>query len=247
MKPFKFLVTTAVAGMSIFVFSWGWGDSGKKTDEKMSDSSGIKATETTQENKPETTTPARLMVIQHKVANYRKWKPFYDGNDSARRANGLTNYVIARGIDDSNMVLIALKMADVNKAKELGSSQEMHDAMKKAGVIGIPTFDYVEEVMQDTTTIPQTARVRVTHKVKDWAAWKKEFDDHKQARMDAGLIDRVVGHLVGDEQTVTLVFAITDMAKAKAFIKSKDLKDKMEKAGVIGAPSFFYYNIVEKY
>jgi hypothetical protein len=37
------------------------------------------------------------------------------------------------------------------------------------------------------------------------------------------------------------------MAKAKAFIASKDLKDKMTKAGVEGPPAFFFYKIVQKY
>ncbi|MDP4262929.1 MAG: hypothetical protein Q8941_10385 [Bacteroidota bacterium] len=246
MKQFRFLATLLATSMSLFLLSCGSGDNEKKADEKTKDTSQVKPAETT----PATTAPAKpadLMVIQHKVANYAKWKPFYDGHDSARKANGLSNYVIARGIDDSNMVLIALKMSDIDKAKAMGGSQELKDRMKKAGVIGAPTISYVEEVMQDTTTIPQAARVRVTHKVKDWDAWKKEFDDHKQARMDAGLIDRVVGHSIGDNHMVTLVFAITDMAKAKAFMKSKDLKDKMAKAGVEGPPTFFFYNIVEKY
>ena len=87
----------------------------------------------------------------------------------------------------------------------------------------------------------------MTHKVKDWDAWKKEFDDHKQVRMDAGLIDRALGHDINDNHQVEIVFAVTDMAKAKAFLQSKDLKDKMEKAGVEGKPDAFFYNIVKMY
>jgi len=119
--------------------------------------------------------------------------------------------------------------------------------MKMAGVMEPVTFDYLESVMDDTTAIQQTIRVMVKHKVKDWDAWKKEFDDHKQARVDAGLVDRGIGHTAGDNHTVSLVFAVTDMAKAKAFIASKDLKDKMAKAGVDGPPTFFFYNVVQKY
>jgi hypothetical protein len=85
------------------------------------------------------------------------------------------------------------------------------------------------------------------HKVKDWDAWKKEFDDHKQVRADAGLIDRALGHAVDDPKHVGIVFAVTDMAKAKAFLQSADLKDKMEKAGVEGRPTSFFYNIEKMY
>ena len=41
----------------------------------------------------------------------------YDGHDSARLANGMHNYVIARGVDDSNTVMVAIKADDISKAK----------------------------------------------------------------------------------------------------------------------------------
>src|SRR6476620_9346219 len=43
------------------------------------------------------TTPASMVIVMHKVANYAKWQAAYDGHDSARLANGLHNYVIGRG------------------------------------------------------------------------------------------------------------------------------------------------------
>ena len=84
-------------------------------------------------------------------------------------------------------------------------------------------------------------------KVKDWDAWKKEFDENKQVRLDAGLIDRLIGHDINDNHQVLIIFAVTDMAKAKAFLQSADLKDKMEKAGVEGKPVSFFYNIEKMY
>lgn len=87
----------------------------------------------------------------------------------------------------------------------------------------------------------------MTHKVKDWDSWKKEFDNHKQARIDAGLVDRGLSYNIGDNHTVSIVFAVSDMQKAKAFMQSKDLKDKMAKAGVEGQPTSFFYDIVHTY
>jgi predicted house-cleaning NTP pyrophosphatase (Maf/HAM1 superfamily) len=46
---------------------------------------------------------------------------------------------------------------------------------------------------------------------------------------------------------VTVAFAVTDLAKAKAFLASKDLKDKMSAAGVEGPPAFFFYKVTESY
>jgi hypothetical protein len=242
MKQVRFLATTFAAGTLIFLFSCGSGDN-KKTEETTTDTS-------TAEKVPETIAPAKpsnVMVMQFKVADFAKWKPMYESRDSIRHSYGLSNYIVGRGLDDPNMAIVFLKMEDASKAKELTASQGMKDRMKEAGVTGKASFQYLEVVMDDNSPIEQTNRLMITHKVKDWDAWKKEFDDHKQARMDAGLIDRGLGHDVDDNHQVSIVFAVTDMAKAKAFIQSKDLKDKMEKGGVEGKPGFFFYNIVQMY
>ncbi len=245
MKQVKFLATISLAASMLFLSSCNSGDD-KKADEKSPDSTTLK-TETPLAVTAAPSGPSSIMTITHKVANYEKWKPFYDGHDSVRQANGLHNYVIARGIDDPNMVLIALRMDDVDKAKSMAASPELKDRMKQGGVTGPTSFDYLESVMNDTTSILETVRLMVKHKVKDFDAWKKVFDEHKQARVDAGLTDRVVAHTIGDDHSVSLVFAVADVAKAKAFINSKDLKDKMKEAGVEGAPNFFFYKIAQKY
>jgi hypothetical protein len=183
----------------------------------------------------------------HKVANFAKWKLAYESHDSARLANGLHNYIVSRGVNDSNMVMVALKMDDANKAKEFTARPDLKTAMQKGGVTGMPSFNFVDVQTLDTTTNAQTTRVILTHKVKDWDAWKKEFDSHKQVRIDAGLTDRAVGYSVGDNHTVTVVCAVSDMKKAETFFKSPDLKEKMTKAGVVGPPTVFYYNVVQKY
>ena len=249
MKQVKFFTTAFLAAGMLFLTSCNSGE--KKTETTGSDSSVVSPDSSTvaKETPPVTSSngPMSVMTIKHKVANYSKWKPAYESHDSIRASYGLHSYVISRGIDDSNMVMVALRMDDVNKAKELTASQGMKDRMKKAGVIGPVSIDYLESVMNDTTGIQQTVRLMVKHKVKDWDAWKKTFDSTKQTRIDAGLTDRVVSHSVEDNHNVTVVFAVADVAKAKAFCKSKDLKDKMATAGVVGQPSFFWYRITAKY
>lgn len=244
MKQLKFLAPFAFSvSMVFFIFSCNSGEE-KKADETALDTTMAPKT---MEPLVAVVKPANILIIQHKVVSFAKWKPAYDSHDSIRRSYGLTNYVIGRGLNDSNIAVVILKMADAGKAKELTSSQDIKDRMKMGGVIGIPSFTYLNVVMNDSSKIEQTARIMMTHKVKDWDAWKKEFDSHKQARIDGGLLDRGVGYSVDDNHIVTIVCAITDMKKATAFLNSQDLKDKMAKAGVEGPPSFFYYNVVQKY
>jgi hypothetical protein len=242
MKHFRFLATVFVATGTLFLGSCNSGKD-KKADEKMPDS-----TATTTETAVTTPSgPTSIMIIRHKVANYAKWKTGYESHDSFRLASGLHNYVIGRGIEDSNTLLVAVKMDDVEKAKAFAASPDLKAKMKEVGVTGVQVIDFLESVMNDTTAIQATARVMIRSKVKDWDAWKKSFEGHKQARMDAGLTDRVISYTVGDNHNVTLVFAVADMDKAKAFMNSQDLKDKMKEAGVDGPPDIFFYKIAKKY
>jgi hypothetical protein len=245
MKQVKFLATICVASSMLFLISCNSG--GDKKADTAADSSNVKKDTPPPPPPSPPSGPMTLMSVKHKVANYARWKPAYESHDSARLASGLHNYVIARGIDDSNMVMVVMKMDDVKKAKELGASPGMKERMKQGGVTGPVDISYMEAVMNDSTAISQSVRVLVRHKVKDWDAWKKVFDSDKQARMDAGFIDRVIGHVIGDPHDVFIVFAVSDVAKAKAFISSKALKDKMAEGGVEGVPSFFFYKIAAKY
>jgi hypothetical protein len=247
MKQIRFLATSFTASMFMLLSSCSSGDD-KKTDETTSTTSTAPTTEKAAET-PTPAKPSNVMIMQFKVTDFAKWQAKYElkERDSIRRSYGLTSYVAGRGLDDPNKVIVILKMDDANKAKELTASQGMKDRMKEAGVSGTPAFSYLEVVMDDNSPLDQTNRLMMTHKVKDWDAWKKEFDSHKQVRIDAGLIDRALGYNVNDNHQVSLVFAVTDMTKAKAFLQSADLKDKMEKAGVEGKPTSFFYNIVKMY
>lgn len=244
MKQAKFMATIIVAACALFFSACNSGDE-KKAEDNPVDSSAAKMEPPPPPVNP--SGPTSLMIVKHKVANYAKWLPAYESHDSARLANGLHSYVIARGTEDSNMVMVVMRMDDVDKAKAVAASPELKARMKKGGVVGTPSIDFLQAVMNDTTAISATVRLMVNHKVKDWDAWKKAFDSHKQARVDAGLIDRALGHTVGDDHKVTIVFAVSDMEKAKAFMASKDLKDKMAEAGVDGPPTFFFYKIAAKY
>lgn len=226
----------------ILFFSSCNSKSDKKAEENKTDSTGK-----TVETPEKVAGPASMVLVRHKVADYAKWKLAYDGHDSARLANGLHSYVIARGLEDSNMVLIGMKMDDVEKAKAFAAAPDLKDVMKKAGVTGPPVMDFLEAVLNDATNIDQTIRLMIRAKVKDWDAWKKSYDSHIQKRIDAGLTDRVVAHTAGDNHNVTLVFAVADLEKAKAFLNSPDLKERMKESGVEGPPDIFFYTVAQKY
>lgn len=230
-------------GVSItaFLFSCNGGEE-KKAEEPAKDTTAAKAPE--QPAAP--VKPDNIMMVIAKVANYAKWVPDYESHDSVRLASGLHSRLICRGTKDSNTVMVVMKMDDAAKAKEFAASPGLKERMRKGGVLGQPTIMFVD-IQRLDTTVTATSRVLVTHKVKDWDAWLKVFDADKPNRVAAGITDRALGYSVGDNHSVMIAMAVSDMKKADEFSKSPELKKKMEEGGVEGPPTFFYYTVVKKY
>ena len=125
------------------------------------------------------TTPENMMIVTHKVADFAKWKMSYDEHDSMRLANGIHNYVIGRGAQDSNTVLVAVKVDDIAKAKAFAKDPSLKKAMQKGGVTGAPSISFVTTTFQDTVKISSNLRSRTMFTVKDWDAWQKAFEEGK--------------------------------------------------------------------
>ena len=77
----------------------------------------------------------------------------------------------------------------------------------------------------------------IHHKVKEFASWKSGYDKHAGIRKAAGLNHDHVLQSVDDPNTVTVVMDFANLAKAKAFAASADLKTVMKAAGVVGTPA----------
>lgn len=192
-------------------------------------------------------TPFDVLSITHQVKNFDKWLTQYKGGDSFRTANGVTQFAIGRGTPDSNMVTVFDKITDVAKAKAMANSSALKQRMAKAGVTGKTTFDFVHVIRFNDTIAAQTSdRVMVKHHVKDFDAWLKVFDGEGAAtRASYGMVDRALSRGIDDSNMVYLVFAITDMAKAKARSTSPELKKLMQDAGVDSKPVVTFYKIAD--
>ncbi len=193
------------------------------------------------------TTPQNMVVIKHKVSDFAKWKISYEAHDSARLANGIHNYVISRGLQDSNMILVSLKVDDMAKAKTFAKDPGLKKAMQKGGVKGTPSFAFLTMTFQDTAQVASDIRSRTTFMVKDWGTWQKAFEDGKQERLDNGIALRAFGHDVDNDKKVVVVTVVLDTAKAFAYYKSDMLKKRRAASGVIGEPDRFLYRVVKRY
>ena len=74
--------------------------------------------------------------------------------------------------------------------------------------------------------------IRVT--VQDFGKWKLVYDANLLARQSAGLKELNLWRNADKSNEVVLLFAVSDIAKAKAYTLSPELKEKLKAGGVIG-------------
>jgi heme-degrading monooxygenase HmoA len=80
------------------------------------------------------------------------------------------------------------------------------------------------------------ATLLVHHKVQDYSAWRKTFDDHEKVRKEYGSTGFRVLKSASDPNDITVLIDWSSVDKAKAFATSNSLKEAMENAGVISQP-----------
>lgn len=80
----------------------------------------------------------------------------------------------------------------------------------------------------------------VRHKVEDYAKWKPVFDEHAAARKEGGSTGARVLRNVDDPSEQLIITEWPDLEHAQAFAASPDLREAMQRAGVIGRPDVVF-------
>ena len=190
--------------------------------------------------------PFQVMAVSHTVKNYDEWKKGFDQDEPNRTASGLTLRALARGTENPNKVYIFLNVSDMQKAKDFAASPKLKETMQKLGVIGKPEILYSDVVRFAESPAELKGRVRIATKVKDFDAWLKVYDaEGKNTRAANGLVDRAIARSIEDPNLIYLTFAISDLEKVKARLKSPELQKIMTDAGVISKPVIEFYTSVE--
>ena len=80
----------------------------------------------------------------------------------------------------------------------------------------------------------------VHHKVKDYTAWRKVFDDLTSMRTGYGCTGHKVFQSPSDPNEITILTDWKDIDQAKSYATSPDLKEGMQNAGVISQPDVMF-------
>jgi hypothetical protein len=82
-----------------------------------------------------------------------------------------------------------------------------------------------------------TENLTIHHKVADYATWRAGYDAHEKSRTSAGITNGRAFRSAEDPNDVVVLLDVADVAKARAWLGSDDLKAAMQKSGVVGSAS----------
>jgi len=85
------------------------------------------------------------LLAHHKVEDYNKFKPVFDGHASMRSQGGSRGGKIFRSTNDPNELFVLLEWDSLQNAQKFAQSDSTKEAMKNAGVVGMPSIYFVEE------------------------------------------------------------------------------------------------------
>ena len=89
------------------------------------------------------------------------------------------------------------------------------------------------------------AYMTVRHKVADFDTWKKVFDEHAATRKPGGSRGGWLFRNAANPNECFILWSWESLEKAQAFASSPDLREVMERAGVIEMPTITYFEDVE--
>jgi heme-degrading monooxygenase HmoA len=88
---------------------------------------------------------SRFLVI-HTVEDYEKWKPIFDEHARVRKKYGREGATLFRNADNPNNPVILWEWEGAETAREFAQSDSLREAMQRAGVQGMPTVIFLDEV-----------------------------------------------------------------------------------------------------
>lgn len=87
------------------------------------------------------------VIIRHKVADYGRWKEAFDAHLAARKAGGEVGHRLLLSVDDPRDVTLVLDWDGLDRARRFASSEDLKQAMQKAGVLGDPEIRFLEDAL----------------------------------------------------------------------------------------------------
>lgn len=90
------------------------------------------------------------------------------------------------------------------------------------------------------------SRFLVIHTVEDYDKWKPIFDEHAAVRKEFGGRGATLYRNADNPNNIIVLWEWESAEKAREFAQSDSLREAMQRAGVVGAPTVIFLDEVEK-
>ena len=99
-----------------------------------------------------------MLIVRHKVKDYAKWRPLFDGHVAKQKAAGLSHPRVLRSADDKSEIVIIFDDMDTAKAKEFAHSADLKETMTKAGVAGRHRYRMIRSIRENRLSADRQRR-----------------------------------------------------------------------------------------
>jgi hypothetical protein len=86
------------------------------------------------------------LFYRHMVADYAAWRKVYDEFDAVRPSFGVTSHGVYQSDENPNDITGYHEFNSMDAAKAFANSNELKEAMGKAGVVGAPDIWFTNRV-----------------------------------------------------------------------------------------------------
>ena len=85
------------------------------------------------------------VLVRHKVNDYAKWKAVYDEVKPMAKSKGAKRQRLLKNSAEPNELVVLTEFGDMGSAKQFAQSEELKQAMQRAGVAEAPSIFFLEE------------------------------------------------------------------------------------------------------
>jgi hypothetical protein len=82
----------------------------------------------------------------------------------------------------------------------------------------------------------QNNNLTVHLQVKDYGTWRSAYDAQEKSRQSAGITNGQVFRNADNQNDVVILQDVADVAKARSWFGSDEMKTTMQKTGIVGTP-----------
>jgi heme-degrading monooxygenase HmoA len=94
-----------------------------------------------------------FILVSYKIENYKRWKNTFNDAFEMRRQFGEKSYRAFQRSENPKKMVVLLEWDSLASARRFTKSKELHQCMKKAGVVGKPDIIFLKEMSLSMTNL----------------------------------------------------------------------------------------------